>query len=106
MLLDISVTYLLRDIRFSFLQLGKDTYQDNLGTGERKCVLQVAFVCICEHREALEAMLFILLHQPAPLLLERKEDGMCLQGFMPPRNSGKEHQTLVEILLFPWTADN
>ena len=77
MLLDISVTYLLRDIRFSFFQLGKDTYQDNLGTGARKCVLQVAFVCICEHKEALEAMFFILLHLPAPLLLERKEDGMC-----------------------------
>lgn len=76
MLLDISVTYLLRNIRFSFFQLGKDTYQDNLGTGERKCVLQVAFVCICEHKEALEAMFFILLHLPAPLLLERKEDGM------------------------------
>lgn len=41
----------------------------------RKCVLQVAFVCICEHKEALEAMFFIL-PSTCTSAPGEKEDGM------------------------------
>ena len=69
---------------------------------------QVAFVCSCEHKEALEGMSFIFLLHP-PAASAAGEEGKWHVAHNDLCNCGtqaKNTKPLVKILLFPWTADN
>lgn len=57
-------------------------------------------VCICEHKEALEAMFFILPSTCTSAPGEKGKMACILQGSYATRTQAKNTKLLVEILLF------